>query len=109
MGESLELQAQDFPGGFPGLAYVVLLQPNGRAWGSAVKKGNLIYVYQSGGEGILGQQVKVSLAPGVPSIPPLGHVDHALRHPRGHKRSTSGFVFPMNKPLFHTGHLNTLL
>lgn len=69
MGESLELQAQDFPGGSPGLAYVVLLQPNGRAWGSAVKKGNLIYVYQSGGEGILGQQVKVSLAPGVPSIP----------------------------------------
>ena len=47
----------------------------------AVKKGNLIYIYKSAGEGLLEQQVMASLAPGVLSPYQLAYVNHISGHP----------------------------
>lgn len=47
----------------------------------AVKKGNLMYIYKSAGEGLLEQQVTASLAPGALLLYQLGHVNHISGHP----------------------------
>lgn len=117
MGESLELRAQDVPGGSPGCGTRGAVAAK---WMSLVvcseeEKPDLGKGNQSGGE-ILEQQVMVSLAAGVLSSPQLGHVDQVLAHPRGRKRgSASPPAAPVasykhiNTPFSHTGYINALL